>query len=346
RGNTLVLSPIAAELGANSFQCYKIILKTIKNKLMSTWSGVKNPFLKPTEHNYLLMLIISNFHYNRLMATTNPLFFPMRDAYIPVHNAIVLAYNTWKASGSSQKTNTLTLNQQLGLSKTKLDIWEPAIMVVYVKTSPEYATFFPQGRRTYTNGTIESRISAFGSLDINLTDIVPLATTKGQVHSYYQGLDEARQEQQQNLQNSTAVEAARIAGMTQMWVNLCTMNMQLPNDGDTVASFYDVEAITNHEQLIFTGTLQPSEIKEVFKHKFDPATDHLLLINPFDTPIDCYFTNGLTDQKQVGAQYVHMPPQTQQLVSMAQLNYADDRRHLYMANISTTVEAHWEVDLQ
>ncbi|MCX6352687.1 MAG: hypothetical protein NTX03_12640 [Bacteroidetes bacterium] len=313
---------------------------------MSTWQGVKNLFLKATEHNYLLMLIISNFHYNKLMANTNPLFFPLRDAYVPLHNAIVAAYNAWKAAGSSQKTNTLTVNQLLGLSKTKLDIWEPAIMVVYVKTSPEYPTFFPQGRKTYTEGSIESRISAFGALDINLEGIVPLATTKGQVHTYWQDVTDARQLQQQNMQNSTAVEAARIAGMTQMWVNLSTMNAQLPNDGDTVASFYDVEAITHHEQLIFTGTLLPSQIKEVLKHKFDPATDHLVLINPFDTPIDCYFTNGLTDQKEPGSQYVHMPPHTQQLVSMPQLNYADDRRHLYMANISTTVEAQWEVDMQ
>jgi hypothetical protein len=313
------------------------------------WLYLNNPFLLVTDRNYKLAYELSTFHQNALRANGTDAFInTMKNVYEPLHTALTEAYNTWKTQVGQQTGKTLSVAQLLEQTKLKLDVWEPAIMVVYPKTTPEFKAIMPQGRRPFTHGGKDSRIAALVSLEKALTGITELDTIKTSVNDFWHQLHDAHNEQQGSLsqtdQQNLGVEDARIKAMTQLFANFSNLQGFYPSNPELVATYIDVQAMRRIEQSMFTGQLDADEIHEIFKHKFS-NDDMLEVINSSDNAtLELYFTNGLKSTAEAGTHKITVAAGQELVFSTVDANYADDRRYLYIHNISNS-NGIWELQM-
>jgi hypothetical protein len=323
---------------------YFYFTKFSTNKLINlmskrNWLYLNNPFLTVTEGNYRLAYELSTFHQNALQANSTDAFIStIRSAYEPLHSTLTEAYNTWKTQVGQKAGKTLSISQLLDQTKSKLDVWEPAIMVLYPKTTPEYRAILPQGRKPFTNGAKDSRIAAFASLEKSLQGIAVLETTRNSVLDFWQQLHSAHNEQQgsvaQTDQHSLDVEAARVAAMTQLFANFNKLLGEHPANPELVATYIDVQSMRRIDQSMFTGQLDADETHEIFKHKFN-LDDMLEVTNASDSAtLELYFTNGLKTIAEAGTPKVTLAAGQELTFAVTDANYADDRRYLYIHNTS------------
>jgi len=313
-----------------------------------TWIYFLNPFLNAAKESFKQAVKISTFHDSALKALsdTNPAFLPMYTTYHALHLALVAAYNEWMLSGGTHHGATLTLQQLITLlSPGKLNQWDPLIQAVYAKGTPQYGAIFPQGRKPFHRSTIQSRINAVGVLSGALSSNPALAAVKLDVDAFLlllnnaltgQGADETDTEiETVTLKNS--VENA----MVQMFSNYGTLVQDNPVSIAEYDYVFDLETIRNHEQLVFTGTLDGNKDHTVMKHTFAP-TDPLTL-KAKETALK-YYLAAKTADGPAGYTVIDVAANTDLEIEASAFGNLTNR---CVRVLNTDVlEGHFEVDLQ
>jgi len=315
---------------------------------MRTWQYLQNTFLNATESSYLLMLNISTFHINALKTKAgDPFFDALITVYQPLHDAFVAKYTAWKNAGGTQEAQTLTVNQLLALSTSKLNGWEPDITKQFPKGSSGYIQLFPLGRKPFTTGIINKRIAAFSTLAQALKPTTALAAVYTDVLAFYTQLTTARdtQEQLKNGTNegSSDVEAARIAACVEMYGNLGYLMYHYMSTPDTAGNFFDQENIRNAGQVVFTGHVKTSSVHFILEHGF-AATDELTLSNTGNTTLVFYLSANKTSLPPTGTG-ITLAPGAVQLITADKLGVLANH-YLLVYNADSINKGAYEVDLE
>ncbi len=126
------------------------------------------------------------------------------------------------------------------------------VRIEYPDRSADFKIIFPDGRTAFRVGNYETRIAKVGALAETLLNYDLLATTQGEVDTYYKELLAARdvQQQKEQLTSSTSgeLDQARIAAGEIMYANLgYLMNIYYQNP-ETVEEFFELEKIRRHEK--------------------------------------------------------------------------------------------------
>jgi len=316
---------------------------------MREWIYFQNPFINATVRNFKKGLRLSTFTDSRLQAKGDDAFYgPLYAMYHPLHVNFLDAYNVWKSQSGVQKGATLTFDQLLQLlSPSKINAWDLAVMNVYAKGSPEYVTIFPQGHKPFQRGEKQQRVNAVKQLKTALTGKVPLASTLDDITAFYNQLLDAATAQQGQMGNtgstSDVVMTAMTTALTAMYSMLGKCLAEFPADPTVCEYIFDLESIRNHEQLIYTGTLDPSENHNVLEHAF-VSTDQPTLGNTGTTVIQ-YFLAATPNAPLNGSPVIAVNPDERKTISASELGDLSNR-FLHVINTSTNAEGHFKLELE
>lgn len=348
----------------------------------TTWKYLLNQFLVSTRNNFKKTLKLSNYHDAMLKGTMDatPSDFDwamLYNRYHPLHLAYTDAYTKWKNAGGTQQGQTLNMEQLLALLTTKVNNWDVQVQNVFDKTTPEYKSIFPDGRKPFNSGAINTRIIAVqnlgsalspytlsqefvsgptnmlpaitqnitqGSFDastpvklenmgitstisfcrasggsigcvapnvpvapgatvnttwgaipgtgdfLNATNqlgagvgtyrvtiqlVIPppqLVAVKTQAEAFYALLDAARDVQEGSKggtkTSSELLDEKRIPVMTMQYGNLGFLMSKYMNSPLLIEPFFELTVLRDHQQVLFTGTLDPAENEAVLIHTF------------------------------------------------------------------------------
>ncbi len=238
------------------------------------WKYLQNQFSVATRDNYKKAVKLSNYHDADLNTkkATEPLLIPIYTRYHEVHLALVSEYNKWHSSSGSQEGKTAALKLLLNETYKKMNAWDVAIQVQFLKGTPSYISIFPDGRKPFTTGSIDGRINAYDTLAKNLEPYAALATTRDEIAVAYAELDATRDMQEGSKGtkkvDSGNVEAARMNAMNMQYRDLGFAMDNFSTKTDYIASMFDLETLRENRQSEFTGTLSPSETKAILVRTF------------------------------------------------------------------------------
>ncbi len=317
---------------------------------MTNWKYLDNQFAVATRNNYKKALKLSNYHDAalQLAAATDPVFVPIRDRYHPLHLIYVNKYTTWKSAGGVQEGGTLNLEQLLTTAVQKISDWDVTIQVVYKKTTPRYKTIFPNGRKPFNKGGLDSRINAFNELSANIGADAALAAVKTEVDATYTLLDNAR-DQQEGAKgdikvSSGGVNTARLDIMNMQYRNMAfVLDNFFANRQTICEALFDLPTLRENEQRTFTGTLSIAENEAVLVHTF-MADDEIRLKLNGDGPVSFYLgsTAGATDSTAI------IRTTNQDLKALAaDFGITDYHLHRYLTAVNNSgVETHYLVEVE
>jgi hypothetical protein len=311
------------------------------------WSYLQNQFESCTDGNYKKGMLINTYLDASLNAAkADAAILVLYNYYHPIYAAYQSAYDAWVAQGGTQKGSTATLTQLLEQSTEKVNAWEYAILGVFAKGSPQYITLFPKGKSPYNKGSQESRMAAFNALNINLTGIAALASTKTAVDAYYNSLIAANTEQKGSKSTtdmvSNTVETERLNMCKGQYYVLGGLMQKYIDDTTTIGNYFDLETIRRSAQTEFTGHLAPLELKVLAKRTFAP-TDELRIANKGESILKFYLQ--LTDGSAEPTLFVQLDPISEQTFSANQLGDVESMHYLTVLNTDPAVEGQYIVDL-
>ena len=267
---------------------------------MKTWSYFVNPFLVVGSKSFKKAVKISIWHDSALEAAQgDPFFGPMYTAYHNIHLDLLKAYNKWKTSGGTHKGATLTVEQLLVLlSPGKINAWDSQVQIQFAKGSPNYISIFPQGHKPFQHGERDERINAVEQLVLALDPFAPLSATKADVDAFYTQINTARTAQLGKESDtghfSDDVRLNILGAMRAMYGNLGLIMDHFKTHPVQGEPYFDLETVRNHQQVIFTGTLEANEHEVVFEHLL-AEDDEILLESKGNTNIRFYMTEFATD---------------------------------------------------
>jgi hypothetical protein len=305
---------------------------------METWKFINNQFVNATNGNFKKALILSNYHAAALdtRRIIVPAYEPIYERYLPLHQQLVLLYNTWRSAGGAQQGQTLGLEQQFINANNLLDDWDLGVQIIYKKTTPQYKAIFPDGRKPFRQGSLDQRINAFDTLALNMGTDPALATIKGQVLDTYETLDNTRESQQgakSTLKGgSTEVDTARTAAMNMQYRNLGFIMDTFFETRETECNMlFDLSTLRESEQSSFTATLDPEETEAILVHHF-LTSDQLRCRIDTDGPISLYLASspGATDST---AAILSSPAEV--LVPLSAFGPVDLNVHRYLTAVSS-----------
>ena len=248
-----------------------------------TWHYLINQFLNATIGNYKKALKLSNYHdaYLLKMMTDSPMdpdWATLYNRYHPFHLAYVDEYTKWKTAGGVQKGQTLNLDQLMVLLITKTGRWDVAVQNVagFEKGTANYLTIFPQGYKPFNSGAKTARVNAVKVLGETLAPFAmanpAILIIKNDVDLFYTTLDTARDTQEGakggTKQKSEEVESKRVLVMTEEYRDLGFLINKGAEDPDRIAPFFELQVLRDHNQVLFTGTLDANENEPVLVHSF------------------------------------------------------------------------------
>ena len=244
-------------------------------------------------------------------------------------------YSKFHSAGGKQEGKTLNLKQQFTLAMSRLDTWDVQIQVLYAKTTPEYKAIFKDGRKPFNSGSIDTRISAFETLSENLDAYADLAAVKALVDTTFATLLNARKAQEGakgNVKGSSGnVETARLAAMNMQYRN---MGFVMDNFFDTritmANQLFDLETLRDHQQSVFTGTLDPLENEAVLIHTFLPG-DELRLKSNGPANIKFYLAST---PRGTNSTAVEVLPNEERVIIVDDFAPADYATHRYLTAVN------------
>lgn len=272
-----------------------------------TWKYVDDQFISATKKSYKKALKLSNYHDSALAtaSTHDPAILIIYNRYHPLHLNFITKYNQWISAGGSQEGQTLNVKQQLKIAKLKIVDWEVAIQVVYPKTTPRYKSIFPDGRKPFNIGGVDSNINAFSILSLNIGIDPALAIVKAEVDAAYLLLDTARDNQEgaiaETKHGSGNVETARIEIMTMQYRDTAWVMDNYYTDRETMCNtLIDLQTLRDKQQSTYNATLAIGETKPMLVRTF-VADDELRLKVDGEGPVVFYLatTAGGTDSTAV-----------------------------------------------
>ncbi len=241
------------------------------------WKYLLNQLETETEKNHRKGLVLSNYHHAALKAKeledpTDPDWAFMLNRYNNPHIAFSDAYTNRIAAGFRLKGSTETLDDLLDNITVQLDDWDTLITPIYGKKSVTYKTLFAQGRKPFQQGPKEDRIKAVDTLAKLLDDYPLLATTKAAVIAFYNQLDGARDTQAGKKGSVTSnIGIIKTTCEDAMWVqyqNLGFLMSKYGRNTQLIKPYFDLITLLERTQTKFTGTLNPTENKNIATHTF------------------------------------------------------------------------------
>jgi hypothetical protein len=303
------------------------------------WQYLFNQFLNATRDNYKKAVQLSDYHDADLQKKqlTEPLLVPIYARYHPLHLILVDEYAKWKTAGGSQEGQTLNVGQMLDLACGQLPQWELTVQILgpqFMKGTPNFKSIFPNGRKSFTSGSIKDRIEAFDSLAKNLQPFSGLSSLMAIVSTTYINLDAARHDQEGAKgtvkADSGNVELARVAAMTMQWRNLGFAMDNFWDKPNYIESLFDLPTLRSGSQREFTGRLDPLEIEAVLKHTFH-SDDELLLKNVGDADITFYLSNTPHGAQGIG---ITVAANTEMHISVNQFDVPDYSTYRFLTAIN------------
>jgi hypothetical protein len=265
---------------------------------MKIWHFLSNVFLLLALRSFRKGVKISIYHDAQLAHRQSiPFFGGLYAFYHPLHEAFINAYNAWVEQGGIQVGQTLTLDQLQKQMRSKLDVWEPAIMVIYPKSTGKFKSLFPQGRKPFTRNSRDLCIKAVKQLSNKMIDDGNLAVIKQEIDLYYDELNSAR-----NLQlgeigdtgtDSNFLKQTIKEVMVGMYSNLGQLMSHFAANPSEVAPFFDLETIRNRNQIIFKHVVPAQSIHNMLEHTFQ-ENDALTIENDGDVPLQFYLAPTAT----------------------------------------------------
>ena len=314
------------------------------------WKFISNQFIVVAGRSNRKGLILSNYHLAALLKykTANPNdvdINKMHTRYNPLANVLANNYQEWKGLGGTKEASTLNVDQLLATLPTKLDIWEPAILVKFSKKTPGYKAIMPKGRSGISRGNKEDKIVAVNNFAKALKEIPDLAPIKAQVDAFCDLLQAARSTQLGNKsaikQGSNAVAEAVTDCMVMMYRNLGLLMDKFADNPTIIETFFDLQTLQESSQTNFTGTLAPCENEAILVHTF-MAGDELRLKIIGDAPALFYLSNVANG---TNSQAIEVAANTQKIIDVAEFAIADYPNHRYLTviNSSHSVTTKYEV---
>jgi len=324
------------------------------------WHYLIDQFVTSTLENYKKALKLTNYHdayLNKMQVDypSDPDWATLYNRYSPFHQAYVGAYSNWKIAGGQQKGQTLNVDQMLSLLTTRVATWDMQVQLVpgYQKGTSNYLTLFPQGRRPFNTGGKAARKDAVMNLGLQLSAIAPLAAIGGTVTAFYNQLDTATDTQESakggTKAMSTEVEIKRVEVMTEQYRNLGFLINKTADHPERIAPFFELNVLRESNQVIYTGTLDPSETEPVLIHTFvaddelqleikgDPATPAGTMVQFYLAPV-AGGTTGTAVNVEVNAAPLS--------ITAAAFGITDYGTHRFLTAVNTNgVELHYVVEL-
>jgi hypothetical protein len=316
------------------------------------WHYLENQFEIGTRYSFKKAYKISLFHDTRLhdRATDHPTDTDYQEAYTeyhPLHLALSTAFSNWKAIGGLQKGETLTLTQLLALLPARINNIDAKIQVVHLKGSPRWVQLFPNKHLPFYTGSQNNRIKAVESLSTAIGSEPALAAVKTEVDAKYDELIVAKTSQISAIDYtdsaSNILEKARVEAMECQYKNLGLFIHKFPQNPDLIESLFDVSTLTNPEQTIWKGHLEPLENHPTLIHTFESG-DMIRLKSTGNGDIKAYLasTPGGVDSTPVEVTSHH--ELTFDVADFHVTNYAVNR-YLTIINKSDTKETRFLVEL-
>ncbi len=316
------------------------------------WHYLNNQFEHETKNNFKLAYKLSVAHNGLLFERKNEfptdLDYPiLYNRYNPLHLVLEAKYYDYKSRGGVQKGKTLTVNQQLKLLPERINKYDVMIQAVYEKGSDRYVELFPNKHKPFYKGTKDNRIAAVGSLNNTIGTDAALADVKLLVNGTLNDLVDARHVQLgakgSKETGSGALENARKAAMLMQYQDLAFLINKFPDKPDMVRTLFDVESLTNPEQTIWKGHLDPSENHPTLTHTFE-AGDIIRIKSTGKSDIMAYLasTPGGTDSEGVA---INSGQQLKFDVIQFKVTDYSKNRFLTLVNVSDSKETRFIVEL-
>lgn len=149
---------------------------------------------------------------------------------------------------------------------------------MHPKGSAGFTGLFPRGRRPLTNGSKESRIAAFVTLEEAMENYAPLAGVQALIKAYADDLVAKRAAQLQKKKTksdgSDDVEKARLEMCDMMFKNTGDLMSLYYKERNRIANFFPLELLRNFRQADFHRLVKPQKTVFIVKHTLE-ATQQL-----------------------------------------------------------------------
>lgn len=242
------------------------------------WHYLVNQFMKATVRNYKKSLQLTTYTYYAIKGKVTE--FPADPDWTtafniiePVHLTLETNYYKWKAAGGRKEGDTLNVDQYLLLLIKKITRWDGLVQSYYEKSSHEYKKIFYDGHYPFSNGEIDTRIGSLLALSENLGKYQSLSGIKAEVDTFYLQIKAARETQTDAKSDTKSasgnVEISRRNAMQALYRLLGFFMYKFYNNPvQFISPLFDSSLLRDHNQVVFTGALDPNENEAVLIHTF------------------------------------------------------------------------------
>jgi len=225
------------------------------------WNVTTNLFETATRRRYAVMDALIRDHAARCSAR------PGREVHDPELAAISarataactaweIAYLHWRTGRSTQRGRTHGVRELLeDLRGKRIGLWQVMVQNaeidqrVWLKGSTGFASLFPDGRRPFQQGGIDSRIAAVAALAAKLAEIPAMAHVADLVSAFSDRLTNARKSQQQEGGSrelrAAALEAQRRAAALVLYRNMARLMEKYAETPAVILTFFDLRNVRN-----------------------------------------------------------------------------------------------------
>ena len=312
------------------------------------WIFFENPIDNATRNSNVLGVRISNFHDSALQEAAAVAFFnTLYSVYHPIHLVFIAAYNAWASQGDNKQGETLNLKQLLELlSSTKIDFWDSAIKVVYASTTPRYKALLTKGHKPFQTSSQSNRILAVKTLSDNIGADAALATVKADVDAFYTLINNANSTQKGSKSNTTILsqnlEAARIMMCVAQYANLGLLINHFAATPLNCEPFFDLEALRESKQIIFTGHVSATKTHLIVKRTFAINT-HLALKNTGNASLTFFFAATKDATNATIMQQVN--PHSEFTINTTTIGNTTTNHFLLVMNTDAPIRGEYEVEV-
>jgi hypothetical protein len=314
---------------------------------MRTFTYFVNPFLLAALMSFKKAVAISAKTDDELFARTGIPFYAAQYAlYHPLHQALMTAYNKWKADGGSQKSATALVDAIVATLTAKANAWDSQVQGVFEKGTPGYIGIFPDGHAPIIKGSVIERLSALEQLSLHLP--LALAATKADVDGTYTTLDNARVAQDGWKGNvstdSHALETQIIKTMNGLFGFYGNCIASNPADPTGFEPLFALNLVRDPKQTEFINHVAALKHKYIFKRTM-PLTTMIKTINTGVVAADFGFAHRKTDAP--GAVKITLAPGADTTQPASAYGYTADNQNLFfcVSNSDAVNEANFEIDI-
>lgn len=326
----------------------------------SPWHYIDNQFINATKENFKKAMQLSSYHnsflQDRMVEDPADLdWATLYNRYNPFHIDYSAKFLAWKNADGHQQGQTVGLDQLLTLLVSRVDTWESQVKALpgFEKGSANHQALFPYGRRPFNKGSKDARVTAVANLATSMNNFPMLGPVMALVTVFHTQLLAARSAQTGSIGNtkykSKAVEDSRIAVMTEQYRDVGFLINKLAQSPDYIGPFFNLNVLRESNQVIFTGTLDPSETEPVLIHTFvaddelqleikgDPATPAGTMVQFYLAPV-AGGTTGTAVNVEINAAPLS--------ITAAAFGITDYGTHRFLTAVNTNgVELHYVVEL-